>query len=174
MMCYVKYIAKNFEESLVIILQVIMVCCLTYTAFVRYFVTHPFFTSFSHKAEELALFSFIALLYFGSVIAVKNNAHFRITAQFSFFPKKWRKYAYIPSELLWQIFNLFMVYYGWILVQSALTFPEPSLSLQIPMWYIYAIIPLCFFLTFLRVFQRHICGEFGADEMNTEPTVTKE
>ena len=154
----------HFEEALVVVFQTTMVLCLTYSAIVRYFVTIPFFTALSHKAEELALFSFVALLYFGAVIAIRKNSHFRITAQFSCIPLRWRKYAYIPGELAWQGLNVFVVYQGWILVRSALEFPEPSLSLQIPMWIVYLIIPLSFCLGCIRLFQRHLRGEFGAGE----------
>lgn len=152
---------EYFEETLAVVFQTVMVLCLTYTAIVRYFVIQPFFTALSHKAEELALFSFVALLYFGAVIAIKKNSHFRITAHFMLIPKHWRKYAYIPGELAWQGLNLFLIYQGWLLVRSALVFPEPSLSLQVPMWIIYLIIPVSFGLSFLRLFKRHCRGRFG-------------
>lgn len=160
----IRCLDEHFEEALVVIFQTTMVLCLTYSALVRYFITIPFFTSLSHKVEELALFSFVALLYFGAVIAIKKNSHFRITAQFMCLPARWRKYAYIPGELIWQGLNAFVVYQGWILVRSALEYPEPSLSLQIPMWIIYAIIPLSFGLGCIRLFQRHVRGVFGANE----------
>lgn len=165
-----RYIDENFEESLVIAFQIIMTLCLTYSAIVRYFLTLPFFTSLSHKAEELGLFSFIALLYFGAAIAMKKNGHFRITAHFLLLPARWRAYAFIPGELLWQGFNLFIVYQGWILVRTAIDIPEPSLSLGIPMWLIYFIIPMSFALMFVRLLQRHCLKKFGVNAQELPDT----
>ena len=165
-----RYLGEHFEESLVIVFQIIMTLCLTYAAIVRYFLTQPLFTSLSHKAEELGLFSFVALLYFGAVIAVKKNSHFRITAQFLLLPARWRAYAYIPGELLWQGFNLFLAYQGWVLVKSAIDFPEPSLALEIPMWFIYLIIPMSFALMFIRLLQRHCLKKFSTNEQELPDT----
>lgn len=152
----IRFLDAWLEQIVIGVLCTVLVVTLTYSAFVRYFVPIPFFTSFTHNAEELAVFSFIWLLYWGSVLATKEGAHFRVYAQFALLPKAWRRWQFLPGDIIWLVFNLFVVWQGTLLVESALEHPEYSLSLQIPMEYIYAIIPLAFLLTCFRLVQSYL------------------
>ena len=58
-----KWLDAWFEQTILVLLCAILVASLSYSAFVRYFITDPFFTGLSHKAEELAIFAFV---FFGS------------------------------------------------------------------------------------------------------------
>jgi len=153
---------RSIEPALVVLLSVVLVACLTYSALVRYFISDPFFTSLSHQAEELAVFAFIWLLYFGSVLATRDGAHFRVSAHFALLPQSWQRWALLPGDIAWQAFNLFVVWQGLQLVSATMQRPEPSLSLQVPMQYVYAVIPLAFALTFIRLLQRYLRGEAHA------------
>lgn len=151
----IRFLDRWLEQSLIVALCVSLVVCLTYSTFIRYFVPIPFFTSLTHQAEELALFSFVWLLYWGSVLATKEGAHFRVTAQFAFLPRRWQRWRLLPGDLVWLVFNLYVLWQGLILVESAIERPQPSLSLRIPMQYVYAIIPLAFLLTTIRLIQAY-------------------
>jgi TRAP-type C4-dicarboxylate transport system permease small subunit len=100
--------------------------------------------------EEVAKYSFIWLLYFGASLATRSGGHFKVTAQFSLLPKKARKYASLPGDLIWLIFNLFIIKLGFDLCQAS---AEASLSLQLPMKWVYAIIPISFILILFRLIQ---------------------
>jgi TRAP-type C4-dicarboxylate transport system permease small subunit len=78
-----------------------------------------------------------------------------VTAHIDLLPERWRPWAFIPGDLVWLAFNAFVVWQGWLLVHSAIERSEPSLSLQIPMQYVYAVIPLTFLLTCFRLVQFH-------------------
>lgn len=173
MMYLIRILDRWFEEVLVALLGVVMVICLSYTAFVRYFTTNPILTSFSHVAEELAVFSFVAMLYFGSVIATRDGRHFRVSAQFMFLPKKWLPWRFVIGDILWLSFNVFMVWQGTELVVQTMQRSEPSLSLGIPMQYIYAIIPVAFALTAFRLIQTYFKGTQSREE-NDEIAQVKE
>jgi len=154
----VRLVDDYLEKAIIVILISVLVICLTYSAFVRYFVTMSFFTSLTHKAEELAIFAFIWMLYWGACLATKEKAHFRIKAQFSRLPESWQRWQYLPGDLIWLGFNVFVVWQGWLLTQSAIDRPEYSLSMEIHMAIIYCAIPLTFAVTIVRMIQNYIHG----------------
>lgn len=159
-----KWLDAWFEQTMLVILCSVLVACLSYSAVVRYFVTHPFFTNLSHSSEELALFAFVFLLYFGSVLATKERAHFRVSAQLDWIKPPLRRWRFVLGDILWLGFNIFIVWQGILLVESAFERPEPSLSLGIPMQWIYLIIPLAFALTAFRLVQSYFRDEPEIDD----------
>ena len=158
-MIFLKYIDYWFERIIIISLYSTMVFCLTYSSFVRYFVENHFFTNLTHKAEELAVFSFIWLIYWGAVLATKNKEHFRIDAHLNMLPEKLKRWKYLPGDIAWIIFNIFIMFQGITLVKSAIDNPENSLSLEIPMEIVYSIIPLTFLMMTFRLIQNYILIE---------------
>ncbi|MCL4764621.1 MAG: TRAP transporter small permease [Hyphomicrobiaceae bacterium] len=151
-----KWLDAWFEKVIVVVLCTTLVAALTYSAVVRYFVTHPFFTMLSHTAEELAIFAFVFLLYFGAVLATRDGAHFRVSAHLDWIRPPLRRWRFLIGDLVWLAFNLFIVWQGMLLVRSALERPEPSLALGVPMQWIYLVIPLTFALTCLRLVQSYV------------------
>lgn len=151
-----RWLDAWFEQAIIVVLCTILVACLTYSAFVRYFVTHPFFTSLSHQAEELAIFAFVFLLYFGAVLATKDGAHFRVSAHLDWIKPPLRRWRFVIGDVIWLAFNVFIVWQGLLLVHSAIERPEPSLSLGVPMQFIYAIVPVTFALTCFRLIQSYL------------------
>ena len=155
----VRLLDDYLEQTMIVALTSTLILCLTYSAFIRYFVTLPFFTSLTHKAEELAIFAFIWLLYWGACLATKEKAHFRIYAHFSRLPESWQRWKYLPGDLIWLGFNVFIVWQGWKLTRSAIDNPEYSLSLEVPMAIVYSIIPLTFLVTIIRMIQNYLHAE---------------
>jgi len=154
----IHLVDEYLEKTMIVFLISVLVFCLTYSAFIRYFVSMPFFTSLTHKAEEIAMFSFVWLLYWGACLATKEKAHFRIYAHFSYLPESWKRWHYVPGDLIWLAFNAFIVWQGWVLTQSAIHNPEYSLSLEIHMAIIYSAIPITFGISIIRIVQNYIRG----------------
>lgn len=162
-------IDRWFEKAILVTLCSTMVLCLTYSAFVRYFIEHEFFTHLTHMAEELAVFCFIWMLYWGAVQAVKDKAHFRIDAHLNALPKRFHRWRYLPGDICWFAFNIFVLLQGVALVESTLEMPESSLSLEIPMEIIYSIIPVTFFMMAFRLVQNYIKpASYGEKESTIE------
>ncbi len=149
----VDLIDQYLEKTMITILISTLVLCLTYSSFVRYFITNPFFTSLTHKTEELALFSFTWMLYWGASLATKDNAHFRIDAQFAKLPESLQRWKYLLGDIVWLGFNVFVVWQGWLLTRSSIVRPQFSLSMEIHMAFIYGVIPLTFLVTIVRLLQ---------------------
>ncbi len=149
----VSVLDNYFEEIIVVILCTTQVLALTYTVVVRYAFHTPLLSEISHMAEEVAAFSFIWLLYFGAVLATKNGQHFSITVQFKLLPEKFQRFAFIPGYIGWMVFNLLIMKLGMELVNFS---NEESLAMEIPMKFVYFIIPLSFALITIRMIQHAI------------------
>jgi C4-dicarboxylate transporter DctQ subunit len=146
-----RFLDNNIEEILITILCSILVISLVFTVIVRYAV--PALSMASHWAEEIAGFSFVWMLYFGASLATRKGAHFRVTAQFNLLPVKIRKYAILPGNIIWLCLNCLLIKYGFQLASLSM---EESLSLQIPMYIVYAIIPVSFVFITWRLIQHTI------------------
>jgi C4-dicarboxylate transporter, DctQ subunit len=144
------FLDRKIEEIAIIILGITLVSSLTFAVIVRYAIHLPALSMASHWAEELAQYSFIWLLYIGASLATRNGGHFRVSAQFGLLPERMRKYASLPGDIVWLVFNLFILKLGFDLCRSS---AESSLSLELPMKYVYAIIPISFTLIFFRLIQ---------------------
>jgi len=146
----ILFLDDKFEEIVVVILCTTLVLSLTYTVIVRYAFHTPLLSMISHWAEEIASFAFVWLLYFGAILATKRGQHFSITAQFKLLPKKYQRYAFLPGYFAWMLFNLVIIRFGMQLVNFS---AEESLALEIPMKFIYFIIPFSFALITFRLVQ---------------------
>lgn len=151
-------IDRRCEEGVIVLLMSILICGLTYSAIVRYFITVPALTRFTYIAEEASIFAFIWLIYFGAVLAAREGAHFRVSAQFTRLPERLKPWRFLLADIVWVLFNLFVVYQGIELVRITTTRTENSLALGIPMWIVYLIIPVSLLLMSWRVVQRFLRG----------------
>lgn len=146
----ITFLDRRLEEIGIIALGLILIFSMTFSIVARYFVHATFFSVASHWMEEVAKYSFIWLLYFGASLATRSGGHFKVTAQFNLLPKRTRKYASLPGDFIWLIFNIFIIKLGIDLCKSS---SEASLSLQLPMKLVYAIIPIGFVLILFRLIQ---------------------
>ncbi|CCF22266.1 Putative TRAP-type transporter small integral membrane subunit, possible TauL-like sulfonate transporter (plasmid) [Pseudorhizobium banfieldiae] len=154
----IRLIDRRLEEAMIVLCCTIMVVGLSFTAIVRYFLSSTPLGKMTHMAEELSVFAFVFLLYFGSVLAARENGHFRVSAHLDMLPARLRHLRFLVGDLLWLGFCIFASWQGVKLVQTTMRSSEPSMSLNIPMQYIYAIIPLAFALTAFRILQRYALG----------------
>ena len=163
-----RFIDNWLEQVMIVICCSSLVVCLTYTALVRYFVHDQFFTKLSFKAEELAIFSFVFLLYFGSVLATREGAHFRVSAHLDWIKPPLRRWRFLIGDVLWLAFSVFIVWQGVLLVDSAFERPEPSIALGVPMQWIYLVIPLSFALNCFRLVQNYFKPEIERDHSSSQ------
>ena len=146
----VLFFDENLEKIALVVLCLALVLSLTFTVVVRFAFHSATLSMISHQAEEMALFSFVWLLYFGASYATKQGQPFRITVQFNFLPDRFKKYALMPGSISWFLFNLLIIKLGWDLMQDSM---ETSLAMEIPLKAVYAIIPVSFILITYRLIQ---------------------
>jgi len=103
-------------------------------------------------ADELPSFLFIWMVFLGAALGVKRGAHFEISAFVGGLSAPWRR-AFRYLALAAQVaLALFLVVYGWELVE--LTAENHSPALDIPLAYVYAAVPLSGALMLLFLLPR--------------------
>ena len=103
-------------------------------------------------SEELVREVIIYTTFIGCCSAVKNRSMIKIDASVQIFPKLKMPLTYF-SNLVILIFSVMMMVYGWKMAAlQARTF-QKTLILQIPLVYLYAILPITGVLMFVRTLQ---------------------
>jgi len=103
-------------------------------------------------SEELVREVIIYTTFIGCCSAVKSRSMIKIDASVQLFPKLKMPLTYF-SNLVILVFSVMMMIYGWqMAAMQARTF-QKTLILQIPLVYLYAILPLTGFLMLVRTLQ---------------------
>jgi len=103
-------------------------------------------------SEELVREVIIYTTFIGCCSAVKKRSMIKIDASVQLFPKLKMPLTYF-SNLVILVFSVMMMTYGWqMAAMQARTF-QKTLILQIPLVYLYAILPLTGFLMLVRTLQ---------------------
>ena len=111
---------------------------------------------FAHSipwSEELSVYLFVWFVYLGASFAAKQSAHNRVTFQFRWMSEKWRMALEALSDLIWVVFNLYLVYLSWTFVFFRMNDYWKSQTLGIPMKFVYLVLPISFALLTIRVLQ---------------------
>jgi len=119
-------------------------------------------------SEELVREVIIYTTFIGCCAAVKNRSMIKIDASVQLFPKLKTALTYFSNTVI-LIFSVMMMVYGWqMAAMQARTF-QKTLILQIPLVYLYAILPLTGVLMFIRTLQV-IYQDFRQAKAETEST----
>jgi C4-dicarboxylate transporter, DctQ subunit len=117
-------------------------------------------------SEELVREVIIYTTFIGCCAAVKKRSMIKIDASVQLFPKLKKPLTYFSNAAI-LVFSIMMMGYGWqIASMQARTF-QKTIIMQIPLVYIYAILPLTGLLMFIRTLQviyedtRPVDGETG-------------
>jgi C4-dicarboxylate transporter DctQ subunit len=106
--------------------------------------------------------------FIGCCAAVKKRSMIKIDASVQLFPKLKIPLTYFSNTVI-LIFSVMMMVYGWqMAAMQARTF-QKTLILQIPLVYLYAILPLTGVLMFIRTLQV-IYEDFRQAGSETEST----
>lgn len=117
-------------------------------------------------SEELVREVIIYTTFIGCCAAIKNRSMIKIDASVQLFPKLKMPLTYF-SNLVILIFSVMMMVYGWqMAAMQARTF-QKTLILQIPLVYLYAILPLTGVLMFIRTIQV-IYQDFSQSQAETK------
>ena len=113
--------------------------------------------------EELAVYLFVWFVFFGASYAAKVSAHNRVTFHFKWLPKKLTLALELLSDLVWVFFAAYFVWLAYDFIFNRMNLFWKSLTLGIPMKYIYLVLPIAFALMTVRIiqaaYQRLLKGE---------------
>lgn len=103
-------------------------------------------------SEELVREVIIYTTFIGLGVAIKNKSMIKIDAVVQLVPILKTPLNYF-SNLVTMIFGLMMIYYGWKMAALQVMTNQKTIILQIPLVYLYAIIPVMGLTILLRTIQ---------------------
>jgi len=147
MFCGLDKILSIFEDWTLFISVMVALVALFFNVVLRYGFNYTLAWS-----EELVREVIIYTTFIGCCAAVKNRSMIKIDASVQLFPKLKTPLTYF-SNMVILVFSVMMVVYGWqMAAMQARTF-QKTLILQIPLVYLYGILPLTGVLMFIRTVQ---------------------
>lgn len=103
-------------------------------------------------SEELVREVIIYTTFIGCGAAIKNRSMIKIDALVNIVPKLKLPLTYF-SNVVTLIFAAMMLYYGWQMADMQVATNQKTIILQIPLVYLYAILPLMGATMFIRTIQ---------------------
>lgn len=159
-----RFLERYFERMMLTAALLTMAVVLFAQVVMRYFLRAPFVWS-----EELARYILVWTAIVGVSLAVRERRHISV----DFLPiilgeKSYRLFAII-AHLGVLAFSLVMISASIPLIQRIAAIGQTSPALGIPMWIVYAAVPVGFALTLLRTIQALIVDSFAKHiELNEE------
>ena len=144
---FLDKVLSFFEEWTLFISVFVALIALFFNVILRYGFNYSLAWS-----EELVREVIIYTTFIGCSAAVKSRSLIKIDASVQLFPKIKIPLTFF-SNFVVAIFSVMMIYYGWqMAVLQARTF-QKTIIMQIPLVYLYAILPLMGSMMLLRTIQ---------------------
>ncbi|MBW1893948.1 MAG: TRAP transporter small permease [Deltaproteobacteria bacterium] len=103
-------------------------------------------------SEELVRIVIIYTTLIGCSTAIKNQSMIKIDALVQLAPKL-KTVLSLFSNIVTLIFSCMMIYYGWQMADLQLRTFQKTIIMQIPLVYLYAILPMMGVMMFIRTVQ---------------------
>ena len=136
-----------FEEWTLFISVIVALIALFFNVVLRYGFNYSLAWS-----EELVREVIIYTTFIGCSAAVKNRSMIKIDASVQIFPKMKIPLTYF-SNFVTMIFSGMMIYYGWLMAALQVRTEQKTIIMQIPLVYLYAILPLMGVMMLIRTIQ---------------------
>jgi C4-dicarboxylate transporter, DctQ subunit len=136
-----------FEEWTLFITVIVALVALFFNVVLRY--GFNFSLAWS---EELVREVIIYTTFIGCSAAIKRRSMIKIDASVQLFPKLKTPLTFF-SHFATLIFSVMMIYYGWLMALLQVRTFQKTIIMQIPLVYLYAILPLMGVMMFIRTVQ---------------------
>ena len=103
-------------------------------------------------SEELVREVIIYTTFIGCSAAIKNRSMIKIDASVQLLPRLKIPLTYF-SNFVTMIFAGMMIYYGWLMVALQMRTEQKTIIMEIPLAYLYAILPLMGVMWMIRTIQ---------------------
>ena len=104
-------------------------------------------------SEEVSRFAFVWAVYFGFVLAARENKHIRVTAQFRRLSSGMQVVLFTLADTVWSLFNFVMVFVSGKFTLSMIRYPYISQTTGLNLLWVFMIVPIGFAFMGLRVIQ---------------------
>lgn len=139
---------NRVEEWLSVAVLIAILLLLSYQVIMR-FVFH----NTNSWSEELARYLFIWLVYLSAAYAIYKNAHIKIDAVKSLYPKKIRKYIPIFGNVIFLIYAVAVTILSFGYCSDIFASHQVSMGMGVTMAYMYASIPVGHAFMSIRLVQ---------------------
>ena len=146
-----RFLDERFEE----IIGVAMLTVVVGLIFLGVVLRLSFNSGISWQ-EELSRMLYVVVVYFGASYGMRSHDHIRVVVVFNLLPVFLQKTLRVITDLIWLFFNIVIIVYSLKVHQTMVQFPGYSAVLQIPMHYVFFIVPVGFFLMSLRLIQEYL------------------
>jgi TRAP-type C4-dicarboxylate transport system permease small subunit len=144
---FLDKVLSFFEEWTLFISVLVALVALFFNVVLRYGFNYTLAWS-----DELVREVIIYTTFIGCSVAVKNRSLIRIDASVQLLPKLKIPLTFF-SNFVVMIFAIMMIYYGWLMAALQVQTQQKTIIMQIPLVYLYAILPLMGIMMFIRVIQ---------------------
>lgn len=136
-----------FEDWTLFITVIVALVALFFNVVLRYGFSYTLAWS-----EELVREVIIYTTFIGCSAAIKRRSMIKIDASVQLFPKLKTPLTFI-SNFATLVFSIMMIYYGWLMALLQVQTHQKTIIMQIPLVYLYAILPLMGVMMFIRTIQ---------------------
>ena len=136
----------QLESYVAAILLLFLTVLLSIQVFVRYVLGGGLAWS-----EELSRYMFVWSIYFGCILAAREDKHIRVTAQFLLVPKRVEGIIITIADIVWVLFNGIVAFFSFRYIISMFSFPFISPTMKINLVWVYTIIPIAYTLMLVYV-----------------------
>ena len=144
---FLDKVLSFFEEWTLFISVLVALIALFFNVVLRYGFNYTLAWS-----DELVREVIIYTTFIGCSVAVKNRSLIRIDASVQLLPKLKIPLTFF-SNFVVMIFAIMMIYYGWLMAALQVQTQQKTIIMQIPLVYLYAILPLMGIMMLIRVVQ---------------------
>ena len=144
---FLDKILTFFEDWTLFFAVMAALIALFFNVFLRYVFNYTLAWS-----EELVREVIIYTTFIGCSAAVKNRSMIKIDASVQLLPKLKIPLTYF-SNFVTIIFAGMMIYYGWLMAALQVRTAQKTIIMQIPLVYLYAILPLMGTMMLIRTIQ---------------------
>jgi TRAP-type C4-dicarboxylate transport system permease small subunit len=143
----IDWVVSNIEEWTLFIIVIVALLSLFANVILRYGFNYTLAWS-----EELVRIVIIYSTFVGASVAVKQRAMIKIDAIVQIFPKLKTGLTFY-SNILMLIFACMMIYFGYKMAELQVMTNQKTIIMQIPLVYLYAIMPVMGIMVFIRTVQ---------------------
>ena len=139
-------IMDNFELYICCFTIVLSLIVLFMQVILRYV-----FSNATSWSEEVGRYCLIYLIFLGTSLAAKNEAHIRIDAAINLWPEKIRGIILELGDVVWFAFNVLIIYVSIFYTREIFQMGSIAPGLKIPLGFVYMAIPMGFTLMCIRM-----------------------
>lgn len=145
------YVWHNLEYLLAAVFATIMLIALFVQVVARFVFNNPI-----GWTEELAVTSFVMMVYIGSIGATRDDSHLKLELFINMASPKGKQVLLIVGDIVFSLMNL-LLSYGLLNVTINLKkYGLTTAMLQLPKWIPYSVLIICFLAMDVRLVQNII------------------